>query len=179
VHVSTKSLNVACNGATRQDALAAEEETSTMHRKLKQWLAEHRPQQKWLKITWKRVKFLWWTIPWIDKAYVFGNRFHHLELGLILIFVGWLLVIHDWFVYERPKVTDIVTFEAKDYEKREDGTLVFKDVEIKDAIRIRGVRRIRVPRPGSKVGKLKSRFFKPRPAFEKRLWKENAKPEEK
>jgi len=40
------------------------------------------------------------------KYYVFGKRVHHLELGLILVFVGWILIVHDWVWYERKKVSD-------------------------------------------------------------------------
>jgi len=28
---------------------------------------------------------------------------HHLDAGLILIFIGWILVLHDWWI-ERKKV---------------------------------------------------------------------------
>ena len=61
--------------------------------------------------------------------------------------------------------------KAKNYVKHEDGTLEFKDV------RIRRIRPIRVPKPGSKVGKLRSKLFPPKPAFEKRHWREDARPE--
>lgn len=66
-----------------------------------------------------------------DKAYIFGRRFHHLDLGLILIFIGWILVIHDWFVHERPKVEAphvhvSIEFEAESWEEREDGTIVIR-----------------------------------------------------
>lgn len=97
--------------------------------KFSSFIAKIRPKRKWLEITWKKLKFLRWEIPWIDKAYVFGKRFHHIELGLILIFVGWILVIHDWFVHERPKVA-----VKRTYVTREDGSLELKAVRIKKVV---------------------------------------------
>jgi hypothetical protein len=45
--------------------------------------------QKWLRIE-------------DHKVYVLGRRVHHLELGLLLILLGWILVVHDWLL-ERKK----------------------------------------------------------------------------
>jgi hypothetical protein len=45
--------------------------------------------QRWLRIEDHRV-------------YILGRRVHHLEAGLVLILVGWILVVHDWII-ERKK----------------------------------------------------------------------------
>jgi hypothetical protein len=37
-----------------------------------------------------------------NKVYILGRRVHHLELGLLLILLGWILVLHDWLL-ERKK----------------------------------------------------------------------------
>jgi hypothetical protein len=37
-----------------------------------------------------------------NKVYILGRRVHHLELGLLLILLGWILVVHDWLL-ERKK----------------------------------------------------------------------------
>ena len=39
------------------------------------------------------------------RVYIFGVRVHHLEAGLILIFLGWLLVLHDWLI-EKKKIKE-------------------------------------------------------------------------
>jgi hypothetical protein len=46
--------------------------------------------QRWLRIEDHRV-------------YILGRRMHHLEAGLVLILVGWILVVHDWLL-ERKKI---------------------------------------------------------------------------
>lgn len=40
------------------------------------------------------------------RFYIFGHRIHHLEAGLVLILIGWVLVLHDWFFHERRKVEE-------------------------------------------------------------------------
>jgi len=37
------------------------------------------------------------------QVYILGKRIHHLEAGLLLILIGWLLVLHDWFWHERHR----------------------------------------------------------------------------
>lgn len=51
---------------------------------------------RWLR--WEKTPDGW-------RFYVFGHRVHHLEAGLILILIGWILVLHDW-ILERRKLPD-------------------------------------------------------------------------
>jgi hypothetical protein len=44
-----------------------------------------------------------WLVIQDNKVYILGRRVHHLELGLLLILVGWILVVHDWLL-ERKKI---------------------------------------------------------------------------
>jgi hypothetical protein len=53
-----------------------------------------RSEASWLKKKWLRIEN--------NKVYILGRRVHHLELGLLLILIGWILVVHDWII-ERKK----------------------------------------------------------------------------
>jgi hypothetical protein len=53
-----------------------------------------RSEASWSKKRWLRIEN--------NKVYILGRRVHHLELGLLLILVGWILVVHDWLL-ERKK----------------------------------------------------------------------------
>jgi hypothetical protein len=49
--------------------------------------------QKWLRIE-------------NNKVYILGRRVHHLELGLLLILLGWILVVHDWLLERKKREGD-------------------------------------------------------------------------
>jgi hypothetical protein len=53
------------------------------------------------KAKWLRVE----KHPEGIRVYIFGRRVHHLEAGLILVFIGWILILHDWMI-ERKKLPD-------------------------------------------------------------------------
>ncbi|MFQ5712149.1 MAG: hypothetical protein ACE5GD_10295 [Candidatus Geothermarchaeales archaeon] len=43
-------------------------------------------------------------IDWNNRrVWIYGRKLHHLDAGIILCLMGWLLIIHDWYWHERRK----------------------------------------------------------------------------